>query len=194
MPTQSSLVPDILVTFWCSQQYTEAEEQGRPRNIYHVNDITWMQGGYVGGPLSRVLRVNGKKPALSTCIFSWGRWVYIVAIQFLWKLKIEIDITDVNIHFLKSWGLIFTSNFMNSISNCQLFCLRKGVQLADQDKNWISAVTFIVGELCPIVSQNNIVVSNKHNWPKFYPGNARVCPGLEPPMTIRLCYVSRVLP
>ena len=24
--------------------------------------------------------------------------------------------------------------------------------------------------------------SNKHNWPEFYPGNARACPGLEPPM------------
>ena len=26
-----------------------------------------------------------------------------------------------------------------------------------------------VGELCPIVPQNNIVISNKHDWPKFYP-------------------------
>ena len=24
--------------------------------------------------------------------------------------------------------------------------------------------------------------SNKHNSPEFYPGNARACPGLEPPM------------
>ena len=33
---------------------------------------------------------------------------------------------DVNIHFLKFWGLISTWNLMNSISNCQLFCLHKG--------------------------------------------------------------------
>ena len=39
-----------------------------------------------------------------------------------------------------------------------------------------------VGELFPIVPQNNIVVSNKHDWPEFYPGNARACPDLEPPM------------
>ena len=25
-------------------------------------------------------------------------------------------------------------------------------------------------------------VSNMHNWPEFYPGNARACPGLELPM------------
>ena len=37
---------------------------------------------------------------------------------------------------------------------------------------------------CPIVPQDNIVVSNKHNWPEFYLGNARACPGLEPPMLI----------
>ena len=84
-------------------------------------------------------------------------WVYIVAIQFLRKLRIEIGITDVNIHFLKSWGLIFTSNFMNSISNCQLFCLYKEMihilclydllpghqwQLADKIKNWILKMLF----------------------------------------------------
>ena len=44
------------------------------------------------------------------------------------------------------------------------------------------SVVFTVGRLCPIIPQNNIVVSNKHNWPEFYPGNAWACPGLEPPM------------
>ena len=28
------------------------------------------------------------------------------------------------------------------------------------------------------------VVSNKHNWPEFYLGNAWACPGLKPPMYI----------
>ena len=39
-----------------------------------------------------------------------------------------------------------------------------------------------IGRLYPIVHQDNIVVTNKHNWPEFYPGNARACPGLELPM------------
>ena len=34
----------------------------------------------------------------------------------------------------------------------------------------------------PIILRDNIVVSNKHNWPEFYLGNARACLGLEPPM------------
>ena len=46
--------------------------------------------------------------------------------------------------------------------------------------NW--SVVLTVRRLCPIVPQDNIVVSNKHNWPEFYLGNARACPGLEPPM------------
>ena len=46
------------------------------------------------------------------------------------------------------------------------------------------SVVLTVGQLCPIVPQDNIVVSNKHNWPEFYPGNPRACPGLEPPMKI----------
>ena len=49
-----------------------------------------------------------------------------------------------------------------------------------------------VGELCPIVPQNNIVVSNKHDWPKFYPGNARACPGLKPPMIYGTTIYSKV--
>ena len=43
-------------------------------------------------------------------------------------------------------------------------------------------VVLTVGRLCPIVPQANIVLSNKHNWPEFYPGNAWACPGLEPPV------------
>ena len=31
-----------------------------------------------------------------------------------------------------------------------------------------------IGQLCPIIPQDNIVASNKHNWPEFYPGNARI--------------------
>ena len=46
------------------------------------------------------------------------------------------------------------------------------------------SVVLTVGRLCPIVPQDNIVVSNKHNWPEFYSGNARGCPSLEPPMSI----------
>ena len=30
-----------------------------------------------------------------------------------------------------------------------------------------------------------VSVSNNHNWPEFYPGNAQAFPGLEPPMSIR---------
>ena len=44
------------------------------------------------------------------------------------------------------------------------------------------SVVFNVGRLCPIVPQDNIVVSNKYSWPEFYPGNAWACLGLEPPM------------
>ena len=44
------------------------------------------------------------------------------------------------------------------------------------------SVVFTVGQLCPIVPQDNIVVSNKHNWPEFYQGSAWPCLGLEPPM------------
>ena len=44
------------------------------------------------------------------------------------------------------------------------------------------SVVFTVGGVCPIIPQDNIVVSNKHNWPEFYLGNPRACPGLEPPM------------
>ena len=41
-----------------------------------------------------------------------------------------------------------------------------------------------VGELCPIVPQDNIVVSNKHNWPEFYLGNAWAYPDLKPSMVL----------
>ena len=44
------------------------------------------------------------------------------------------------------------------------------------------SVVLTVRRLCPIVPQDNIVVSNKHNWPEFYGGNAQACPGLEPLM------------
>ena len=44
------------------------------------------------------------------------------------------------------------------------------------------SVVLTVGRLCPIVPQDNIVVNNNHNWPEFYPGNARAWPGLEPPI------------
>ena len=60
---------------------------------------------------------------LSCTMLTAYQWVYIVAIL---KIEIEIGIIDVNIYFLKFWGLIFTWNFMTSISNCQLFCLHKG--------------------------------------------------------------------
>ena len=39
------------------------------------------------------------------------------------------------------------------------------------------SVVLTVGRLCPIVPQDNIVASNKHNWPEF----TRAC----------LCYVDR---
>ena len=41
------------------------------------------------------------------------------------------------------------------------------------------SVVLTVGRLCPIVPQVNIVASNKHNRPQFYPGNALVCPSLH---------------
>ena len=34
--------------------------------------------------------------------------------------------------------------------------------------DWFAVLT--IRRLCPIVLQDNIVVSNKHNWPEFYPG------------------------
>ena len=34
------------------------------------------------------------------------------------------------------------------------------------------------------------MVSSKHNWPEFYPGNARACPGLEPPMFLTLPFFT----
>ena len=34
------------------------------------------------------------------------------------------------------------------------------------------------------------MVSSKHNWPKFYPGNARACPGLEPAMFLTLPFFT----
>ena len=45
-----------------------------------------------------------------------------------------------------------------------------------------------VRRLCPIIPQDNIVVGNKHNYPEFYLGNARACPGLEPPMMHSIFY------
>ena len=41
--------------------------------------------------------------------------------------------------------------------------------------------------------QDNTVVRNKHNWPEFYPGNARACPGLEPPMLWTTLFVNVLL-
>ena len=50
----------------------------------------------------------------------------------------------------------------------------------------------LVRGLCTIILQDNIVVSNKHNWPEFYPGNAWACPGLELPMCVhRSSYLLR---
>ena len=44
--------------------------------------------------------------------------------------------------------------------------------------DWFVVLT--VGGLCPIAPQDNIVASNKHNWPEFYQGNAQACPDLTP--------------
>ena len=47
------------------------------------------------------------------------------------------------------------------------------------------SVVLTVERLCPIVPQDNIVVSNKHNWPAFYLGNV----GLAQVWNHLWCYV-----
>ena len=60
---------------------------------------------------------------LMPCSQANNWWVYIVTVEFVYKLRIEIGITDVNIHFLKLWGFNFHLKFFkNSISNCQFLC------------------------------------------------------------------------
>ena len=48
---------------------------------------------------------------LMPCSQAHNWWVYIVAVEFVYKLRVEIGITDVNIHFLKFWGFNFHLKF-----------------------------------------------------------------------------------
>ena len=91
------------------------------------------------------------------------KYLVLVIVHFTWQKCMSMYSTVLLIIHVKQCVYIYNGSFRAARLPRQATCAAE-----------------------PLCHSQVFVVSNKHNWPEFYLGNARACPGLKPPTYINI--------